>query len=81
MLVIQIALGIVLACVLLQVAPLLLSAAFLAVARPIAFVLRALATPLPPFWRNAANKGCGPNPIWVTAMIVAAGAVAVIYLR
>jgi hypothetical protein len=76
MLAIQIALGIVLACVLLQVAPLLLSAFFVAIAHPIAFVLRVLATPLPPFWRNPANKKRGPNPIWVTALIVGAGALA-----
>jgi hypothetical protein len=79
MLVIQIALGIVLACVLLQVAPLLVSICFGAVARSV----RALATrhAVPPFWRNAANKVRGPNPVWVTAMLVAAGAVAVNYLH
>jgi hypothetical protein len=80
MLVIQIALGIVLACVLLQVAPLLVSVCFGAVARSVRVLVTRHAT-LPPFWRNAANKGRGPNPVWITAMLVAAGAVAVNYLH
>lgn len=70
MLAIKIAHGIVVACVLLQVAALLLSALFVAIAHPIALVLRALAIPQAPFWRNVANKRRGPNPIWVTALIV-----------
>jgi hypothetical protein len=74
MLVLEIAAGIILAYVLLKSAPLILSRTLDAVAHTIL----ALTTPisLPPFWRNAANKKRGPNPFWVTAIIVGAGAAA-----
>jgi len=61
MLVLEIAKGIILADILLKAAPLILSG----VVNAVACAVLALTTPLslPPFWRNAANKRRGPNPV------------------
>jgi hypothetical protein len=77
MLVLEIALGIILAYILLKAGPLLLAAAFVALPRVFANLQQAVTTPLrfPPFWRNAATKRRGPNPMWLTAIIVGTGAV------
>jgi hypothetical protein len=63
MLILEIALGIILARLVIAVAPFLADG-----------ILTRLSKPLfPPIWRNPAAKRHGPNPFWVATIIVGAG--------
>ena len=73
MLVLEIAFGTILAYMTIEAIPLIVSAALDAVAR--AVLILSSQPSLPPFWRNAADKRRGPNPAWLTALIVGTGAV------
>ena len=67
--VLEIALGIILAYVVIKAAPSIFSVVLDTFARAVLVLANPLS--LPPFWRNAANKRRGPNPVWVTAIICA----------
>jgi hypothetical protein len=70
MIVLEIALGIILAWAAIAAAPIVVGLTLGAMAHGVVALTKPRS--LPPFWRNPAAKRRGPNPRWLTAIIVAA---------
>jgi hypothetical protein len=79
MLVLEIALGIILAWAAIAAAPIVVGLTLGAIAHGVVALTKPRS--LPPFWRNRADRRRGPTPIWLTAILVSTCLVAVLGAR